>query len=57
MNIAERGLLPAVRAEQADTLIIADGFNCNTQIEKGAERSAIHIGQVLGLNSPEAQPS
>jgi len=46
-------MLPPVRAEQADTLIIADGFNCNTQIEKGAERHAIRIGQVLGLNSPE----
>ena len=49
-------MLPAVRAEQTDTLIIADGFNCNTQIEKGSERHAIRIGQVLGLNSPEAQP-
>jgi Fe-S oxidoreductase len=43
MKIAERALLPAVRQACEDTVIVADGFSCRTQIEQGAGRKAIHL--------------
>jgi FAD/FMN-containing dehydrogenase/Fe-S oxidoreductase len=51
MKIGERGVLPAVRAAQAGTLVVADGFSCATQIEQGAGRHAIHLAQLLAMNS------
>lgn len=43
----ERVLLPAVRAADDDTVIIADGFSCRTQIAQGTGREAVHLAQVL----------
>ncbi len=45
--MAELSLLPAVRAASADTIIVAGGTSCRHQIEAGAQRSAIHVAQVL----------
>ncbi|HUH06200.1 MAG TPA: FAD-linked oxidase C-terminal domain-containing protein, partial [Egibacteraceae bacterium] len=39
--IAERALIPAVRAAQRDTLILADGFSCRSQIADLAGREAL----------------
>jgi FAD/FMN-containing dehydrogenase/Fe-S oxidoreductase len=47
MLAAERALLPAVRAARADTMIVADGFSCRTQIAAGTGRKALHSAQVL----------
>ncbi len=47
MAIGERALLPRVRAVDADTLIVADGFSCGTQVEAGAGRSTLHLAEVL----------
>ncbi|WP_049574047.1 FAD-binding and (Fe-S)-binding domain-containing protein [Streptomyces sp. SBT349] len=48
MACAEAGLLPAVRKADADTLILADGFSCRTQIEQaGTGRSPSHLAEVL----------
>ena len=48
MAVAELGLLPAVRASSPETLIIADGFSCRTQIAHGAPgRRAVHLAEVL----------
>jgi Fe-S oxidoreductase len=55
MKIAERGLLPAVRAEQANTLIIADGFSYASRIEHGTGRRPIHIAQVLAMNQLDSK--
>jgi Fe-S oxidoreductase len=49
MRIAERVLLPSVRAAGGDTIVIADGFSCSTQIEQGSGRSAMHLAEVLAL--------
>jgi Fe-S oxidoreductase len=50
MAAGERVLLPAVRAADADTLIVADGFSCKTQIEQGhTGRRALHLAEVLAL--------
>ncbi len=47
MKAGERTLLPAVRAADSDTLIVADGFSCRTQIAHGTGRRALHTAQVL----------
>jgi Fe-S oxidoreductase len=45
----ERVLLPKVRQAAPDTLVIADGFSCRTQIEQGTGRKAVHLAQVIEL--------
>ncbi|MBR8742490.1 FAD-binding and (Fe-S)-binding domain-containing protein, partial [Nocardiopsis sp. MG754419] len=45
--IGERELLPRVRAAASDTLVLADGYSCRTQIEQGAGRRALHLAEVL----------
>ena len=47
--VGERVLLPAVRAAAKDTLLIADGFSCRTQIEETTDRHALHLAQVLKM--------
>ncbi|MBI2319967.1 MAG: hypothetical protein HYU75_23950 [Betaproteobacteria bacterium] len=47
MKMAEASLLPAVRAADADTLIVADGVSCRHQIHDGARRNALHVARVL----------
>jgi Fe-S oxidoreductase len=45
--VGERVLLPAVRAAEPDTTIVADGFSCRTQIAQGTPRRAVHLAQLL----------
>jgi Fe-S oxidoreductase len=51
MRMAELSLLPAVRAADADTLIVADGTSCRHQIADGTRatgaREAVHVVRVL----------
>jgi Fe-S oxidoreductase len=49
MSAGERVLLPAVRAEPEETLVVADGFSCRTQITTGTGRRALHSAQVLQM--------
>jgi FAD/FMN-containing dehydrogenase/Fe-S oxidoreductase len=50
MDIGELGLLPRVRELDDETLVVADGFSCKTQIEQGKTgRRALHVAQVLKL--------
>jgi hypothetical protein len=42
-------LLPAVRAAEPETLVIADGFSCREQIVQGTGRRALHLAQVLEM--------
>ncbi|HEY7293832.1 MAG TPA: FAD-linked oxidase C-terminal domain-containing protein [Dehalococcoidia bacterium] len=49
IRAGERVLLPAVRAANADDLIIADGFSCREQIEQTTGRHALHLAEVLRL--------
>jgi FAD/FMN-containing dehydrogenase/Fe-S oxidoreductase len=46
-RIAELALLPRVRAAQADTFIVADGFSCREQIESLSGRETLHLAEVL----------
>ncbi|WP_206184990.1 FAD-binding and (Fe-S)-binding domain-containing protein [Thermoactinospora rubra] len=45
--VGEQALLPQVRAAGPDTLVLADGFSCRTQIAQGSGRRALHLAQVL----------
>ena len=47
MAMGELDLLPAVRAADRDTLIVAGGTSCRHQIADGAGRDAWHIARVL----------
>src|SRR5690606_27685088 len=46
-RMAEDRLLPAVRAADAETLIVADGTSCRHQVRDGAGRDAVHVARVL----------
>jgi Fe-S oxidoreductase len=47
-QMAERRLLPAVRAAEAETIIVAAGLSCRQQIGHGKNgRSALHPAEVL----------
>jgi FAD/FMN-containing dehydrogenase/Fe-S oxidoreductase len=43
------GLLPAVRAAGADTLIITNGYSCREQIAQTGGRRALHIAEVARM--------
>jgi hypothetical protein len=49
VRIGERRLLPRVREADADTLVVADGFSCRTQIEQLAGRRALHTAEVVQM--------
>jgi Fe-S oxidoreductase len=49
MAIGERKLLPTVRELDPDTLLLADGFSCETQIQHGTGRKAMHLAQELKM--------
>ncbi len=56
--VAELDLLPALRQTPQDTLILADGFSCRTQIEALTGRHAVHLAEVLVglLEDPARRP-
>jgi FAD/FMN-containing dehydrogenase/Fe-S oxidoreductase len=47
MQIGEQHLLPSVRQAAKDTLILADGFSCRTQIAQGSDRHPLHLSELL----------
>ncbi len=49
MAVGEQALLPAVREDPDDTIVVADGFSCRTQIEHGTGRRAMHFAEVIRL--------
>jgi Fe-S oxidoreductase len=59
VRIGEHRLLPIVRAASPETLLIADGFSCKTQIEQLTDRRALHTAQVIKMamdRGPEGVP-
>ncbi|MER6329378.1 FAD-binding and (Fe-S)-binding domain-containing protein [Streptomyces sp. NPDC001034] len=61
MAVAEQGVLPAVRGAAPDSLLLADGFSCRTQIEEGGTgRRALHLAEALAFaldgNLPSDRP-
>ncbi|WP_159663634.1 FAD-binding and (Fe-S)-binding domain-containing protein [Streptomyces mexicanus] len=58
MAVAEQGVLPSVRGAAPDSLVLADGFSCRTQIEQGGTgRRALHLAEVLALGLDGNLPS
>lgn len=49
VKVGERVLLPAVRAADRDTLIIANGFSCHEQIAQLTGRAPVHLAEVLRM--------
>ncbi len=47
MQMAERKLLPAVRAQKQETLIAASGFSCRHQVHHGSGRTVLHPVEIL----------
>jgi Fe-S oxidoreductase/FAD/FMN-containing dehydrogenase len=47
LRMAERRLLPAIRAASPETLIVATGLSCRQQIKHGSGRLALHPAEVL----------
>ena len=41
--------MPAVRAADEHTMIIASGYSCREQISQLSERQALHIAEVVAL--------
>jgi len=46
-TLAERVLLPAVRAAGKDDLLVSNGFSCREQISQNTTRRAVHLAEVL----------
>lgn len=46
-QMAELALLPAVRAADPATAIVANGFSCRHQIADGSGRQPVHIALLL----------
>jgi Fe-S oxidoreductase len=49
MACAERVLLPALRAADDSTLVIANGFSCREQVEQATGERPLHLAQVLAM--------
>jgi FAD/FMN-containing dehydrogenase/Fe-S oxidoreductase len=49
IKMGELDLLPAVREADEQTLIVADGTSCRSQIEHGTNRHAMHVARVLEM--------
>ena len=46
-TLAERVLMPAVRAAASDDIIVTNGFSCREQISQNSSRCAVHLSEVL----------
>ena len=46
-QMAERRLLPAMRAAAPETILVAPGVSCRQQIKHGAGRQVLHPAEVL----------
>lgn len=47
MRMAELSLLPAIRAANAEDILVADGTSCRQQIRDGSDRQAMHVVRLL----------
>ncbi|MDQ3504575.1 MAG: (Fe-S)-binding protein, partial [Actinomycetota bacterium] len=53
---AERVLLPTVRAADLQTVLLADGFSCRTQVQQARTgRQGVHLAELLAAGVRNAQ--
>ncbi|MGE3146602.1 MAG: FAD-binding and (Fe-S)-binding domain-containing protein [Pseudorhodoplanes sp.] len=57
LAMGELSLLPAVRAADADTVIVADGTSCRHQIHDGTGRGALHVARLLAMSLARGAPA
>jgi FAD/FMN-containing dehydrogenase/Fe-S oxidoreductase len=46
-KLAERVLLPSLRAAAEDAIVISNGFSCREQIKQNSKRRAFHLAEVM----------
>jgi Fe-S oxidoreductase len=56
-TLGERVLLPAVRAAEADTVVVTDGFSCREQIAQNTNTRALHLAEILAGRIPTLIPN
>ena len=56
LAMGELSLLPAVRAADADTLVVADGTSCRHQIKDATSREPLHVARVLAMSLADQEP-
>ncbi len=49
MKIAHRAMTPKIEESSPDTLIVANGFSCHTQITQTTDRKPVHLAQVIQM--------
>src|SRR5205823_4279910 len=49
MKVYEHELAPHMRRLSKSSLILADGFSCQTQIAQATDRTPLHLAQVLQM--------
>ena len=49
-QMAEDKLLPAVRAAEKDTIVIADGTSCRHQLKDFGDHEALHVARLLAMS-------
>jgi FAD/FMN-containing dehydrogenase/Fe-S oxidoreductase len=54
--VAESALLPALRAAQPGTVLLADGFSCRTQAADLAGARGVHLAELLAAPLPTPLP-
>jgi Fe-S oxidoreductase len=47
LQMAEKDLLPKIRQADDETILIADGTSCRSQIIDGTKRQAVHVARLL----------
>lgn len=47
VKVAEKNLLPALRAAASDAVYLADGFSCRTQAKQLAGNDGVHLAELL----------
>jgi len=47
--VGEKVLLPAVRQQSLETVILTNGFSCREQIRQGTGREVMHLAELLAL--------
>ena len=51
-TIAERGILPKIKAASEETVLLANGFSCREQIEQLTGRRTLHLAEYLAPAAP-----
>ncbi|WP_374232815.1 FAD-binding and (Fe-S)-binding domain-containing protein [Cellulomonas sp. ACRRI] len=54
VQVAERALLPALRAAAPGDVFLADGYSCRTQADQLADVRGVHLAELLAAHLPAA---